>query len=149
MSLDLRTLIAAVEARNETSRRLECEVALALGIFAEVTDPSTGVTVFIEHKCLGRPASESYPPARGTERVPAWTRSIDALKALLEDQLPGWLADVELGALAPGDKRYRGAVTNPKTGEACEGYGNTPELAFLAAILQGILWRQLDKEGTA
>ncbi len=129
--------IEKVEALSMGSRQVECDIAVALGIFRIEPNVDAGTTDYVRI----RPGLDLYPARGGAQLVPDYTTSIDDLHHLILQELPGWTADLELGSFAPGETRYRAALTSPDGVETCEGHGVTPAIALLAAILRAIEWK--------
>lgn len=130
-------LIEKVEALTMGSRELECEIPVALGIFRIELNDRSGTTDYVRI----RPGRALYPARGGTQLVPDYTTSIDDLHHLILQELPGWTAALDLGALTSGETRYRAGLTSSDGSETCDGHGITPAIALLAAILRAIEWK--------
>lgn len=152
--MSLASLIAEVEKLNSPSREVDCEVAIALCILPEwcrfngdeifyvrktVIGPEVAVTRPGKRKSSGdRPVWQTTDYAPG-DILPAYTASIDAVVALIERELPGWMWTLN------GDKGEYDACLSTDHGrflitEDTERYGKGPNgaIALLLAFLRAL-----------
>jgi hypothetical protein len=138
MEGDLPKLLERVE--NATGPNLATEVSLAI-LLDQTPD---GFRFVEETQCWQR-----YVAVRDDVEIwmpPAYTASLDAALALVEEKLPGWDWSLRHSVSADSVIRYANAVvwvpSDPRDDEAPRYWANhnhSPLLALLAALLRALI----------
>ena len=118
----LRTVAATLQSAKEGSRELDAQCARAMGLNYDYEVPE------------GKWIIDVYG-ARPGLAIPRWTTSLDASRAFLAEQLPGWWIASSYDPL-PDDGDKKGVADIGISGEMkVISEAHTERLACMAAIL--------------
>lgn len=127
---NLSTLIERVEALTGPDREVDLDVAIATGMVSDEV-------------------SKYGPHLRRIEarRVDPYTASLDAAVALVEQVLPGWSGDVDIGVPIADSGKVGARLFPPEPGWAnYAGEGLTSAIALVLAALRA-LHAQEERDG--